>query len=68
MTNKNFEQFAAFLLILIGVGVRLLPHPANFTPVTAVALFSGAILSPGLALTVPFIANGSVRLMNKNFW
>ena len=45
----------ALMLVLIGVAARLLPHPYNFTPVTAVALFSGVVLSPALALTVPLI-------------
>ena len=56
MTEKKSEQFIALLLILAGIGVRLLPHPANFTPLTAIALFSGTVLSPGLALSVPLIA------------
>jgi len=32
------------VIILIGVAGRLLPHPPNFTPITALALFSGAVL------------------------
>ena len=33
------------LLIIIGIFGRMLPHPMNFTPVLAVALFSGAYLT-----------------------
>lgn len=41
-------------LLLIGIGGRLLPHPPNFTPLEALALFSGAWLRPSwVALTVP---------------
>ena len=56
MNDKRFEQYFALFLILIGVGVRLLPHPGNFTPLTAVAIFSGTVLSSGMALTVPLVA------------
>ncbi len=34
-----------FLLIILGVAGRLLPHPPNFTPVAAIALFSGFFFS-----------------------
>ena len=54
--SRKSEQMIAFLLILAGMAVRLFPHPANFTPLTALAIFSGTVLSPGLALTVPLIA------------
>ena len=33
------------LLVLVCVVARLLPHPPNFTPVAAVALFAGAYFS-----------------------
>jgi len=46
----------AISLILLAVGLRLLPHPANFAPVAAVANFGGAILPRRLALWVPFVA------------
>ena len=31
-----------FIIILIGIAIlsRLIPHPPNFTPITAIALFS----------------------------
>ncbi len=40
-------------VILLGAVARLLPHPANITPITAIALLGGAYLTPALALTVP---------------
>ena len=54
-TENSFEHKAAILFVVLGVALRLLPHPENFTPVTAIALFSGVTLSPLLALTVPLI-------------
>jgi len=56
MNDKKSGQFFALFLILAGMGLRLLPHPANFTPLTALAIFSGAVLPPGAALTVPLLA------------
>lgn len=35
----------ACILILIGVGLRFLPHIPNVTPVAAIALFAGAYIS-----------------------
>ncbi|GIV25162.1 MAG: hypothetical protein KatS3mg026_0854 [Bacteroidia bacterium] len=41
-------------LLLIGIGGRLLPHPPNFTPLEALALYSGAWIRPWwAALAVP---------------
>lgn len=55
MNDKKIGQRVAFFLIAAGILVRMLPHPANFTPLTALSIFSGAVLSPGIALTVPLI-------------
>ena len=43
-------------LILLAVFARLIPHPANFTPIMAIALFAGALLPARLALVVPLAA------------
>ena len=54
--------FAPGPLVLIGMIViaaltRLLPHPPNFSPVEAVALFGGAYFaSRALAIAVPLVA------------
>jgi len=44
------------VLIVMALAGRLLPHPDNFTPVLAVALFGGAMLTGGAALLVPLAA------------
>lgn len=50
------------LLVVIGLVVacalsRLVPHPMNFSPIEAVALFAGAYLAPrALAIAVPLAA------------
>ena len=46
----------ALVLIAMAVLSRLLPHPYNFTPVAAIALFAGALLPVRMALTLPLAA------------
>lgn len=41
------------LLILLGVAARFFPHPANFTPIGALALFGGLYLPRRIALPLP---------------
>jgi len=43
----------AVSLILFGILLRFMPHAANFTPVAAIALFSGAHLKKKYAIIVP---------------
>jgi len=45
----------AFSLIIIGILLRFAPHAPNFTPVAAIALFSGAYLNRKYALAVPLL-------------
>lgn len=47
----------AFALIAIAALIRLLPHPPNFTPIGAIALFGAAYFSrQWLMLAIPFAA------------
>jgi len=41
--NLNFDKSQKLVLILIIFGIisRIIPHPPNFSPVTAIALFGG---------------------------
>ena len=50
MDNQNYKLKSSFsylvilaVLIALGVAGRLLPHPPNFTPMAAIALFAGFI-------------------------
>ena len=45
----------ALSLILAGILLRFAPHAPNFTPVAAIALFSGACLNKKHALIVPLL-------------
>lgn len=45
-----------YLLIIIAAAARILPHPANFTPIGALGLFSGAHLRTKWTFAVPVAA------------
>lgn len=49
-------KILALLLILIGVSARLLPHPGNFTPISALALFGTSYLPKKYGLVLPLLA------------
>lgn len=48
-----FQLCAALSLIAAGVSLRLLPHPANFAPIAAIAIFGGAVLPRRISVWVP---------------
>ncbi|MFH1255200.1 MAG: DUF6580 family putative transport protein [bacterium] len=50
------KYFPAFILITLGIAARFLPHPANFTPIGAVAVFSGIYLPKKFAVILPLSA------------
>ena len=57
MTANHARLFALLSAILTAAALRLVPHPPNFTPIGAMALFSGAYLGRRvLALIAPLAA------------
>jgi hypothetical protein len=56
MKLERLHIAVALGLIAAAVGLRLLPHPANFAPVAAVAIFGGAVLPVRAAVAVPLAA------------
>ena len=50
------KLFQPTTFILIGVFARILPHPANFAPIAAMALFSGTYMSKKQAMVIPLAA------------
>jgi hypothetical protein len=57
MTANHSRTLALLCAILMAAGLRLVPHPPNFTPIGAMALFSGAYLGRrGLAFVAPLAA------------
>lgn len=55
--KKYTRHLTIIAIILTAAGSRLLPHPWNFTPITALALFGGAqLIDKRLGLNLPFTA------------
>jgi len=54
--TKSLEILIGVILIFIGAALRLLPHPPNFTSISAIALFGGVYLSKRLALILPILS------------
>ncbi|MBT7928725.1 hypothetical protein HN682_02235 [Candidatus Peregrinibacteria bacterium] len=48
--------FIAVLLIILGVAARFFPHPPNFAPIAAIALFGGLYLNKKIAFVLPIAA------------
>lgn len=45
----------ALVILIAGISLRLAPHSPNFTPVAALALFSGVYLSRKQAFIIPLL-------------
>ncbi|MGN6155356.1 MAG: DUF6580 family putative transport protein [Sphingomicrobium sp.] len=58
LTIDNKARLVALITaIFVAAAMRLLPHPPNFSPIAAMALFSGAYLPKrALAFVAPFAA------------
>lgn len=56
MINKIIEniKFPVFLIVT-AILARVLPHPANFTPITAIAIFGGSHLTKRQAYLIPVL-------------
>lgn len=53
---STHEIILGIVLVILGASARLLPHPANFVPLGAIAIFSGLFLPRKLALWLPLAA------------
>lgn len=54
---KNHKFLYITLIILAAVSSRFIPHPPNFTPIFAIALFGGAYYTDKrLAFVIPILA------------
>ena len=74
MTANQNRILALFSAILAAAALRLVPHPPNFTPIGAMALFSGAYLgrrTTVLAFAAPLTAmvlSDAVLGFYSGFW
>ena len=50
------KYLPVFILITLGIAARFLPHPANFAPIGAIAIFSGIYLPKKWAVILPLAA------------
>ena len=50
------KYLPAFILITLGIAARFLPHPANFAPIGAIAIFAGIYLPKKWAIALPLAA------------
>jgi len=67
--NLLYGTLLALALILLAAALRIAPHPWNFTPLGAMALFSGAVLRDRrLAYFFPLLALflGDISLASTN--
>jgi hypothetical protein len=60
MVNQSTEVHMSFLLAVILIAFaavsRFMPHPENFTPIAAMALFGGVYFSKRYAFVIPLVA------------
>jgi len=59
MNNKKFSnrEIVILLFIILAAVIRLIPHPPNFAPITAMALFGGLnFQNKKLAYAIPILA------------
>jgi len=55
--NLFYRLLLALVIIALAAALRIVPHPWNFTPVGAMALFSGALIKDRrLAFSFPLLA------------
>lgn len=61
---KSDRNFMASAWVILGIVARLIPHPANVTPMTAISTFGGAQLGrfAGLLLTMATLAISDILL------
>jgi len=72
MTVHNRRLIALLTAILFAAVLRLVPHPPNFTPIGAMALFSGAYFGRRLlAFAAPIgamVVSDAVLGFYSGFW
>lgn len=54
--SSTKKYLPIILLMLLGILCRFLPHPANFAPIGAIALFGGIYLPKKMAVIIPLTA------------
>ena len=60
----NYLILIVFALILVAMSTRLFPHPANFTPIIAIALFAVLCLVKMVCFYSSYVYYVTKRLNN----
>lgn len=72
MTTNHSRLIALLSAIVVAAALRLVPHPPNFSPIDAMALFSGAYLGRrALAFAAPLgamVLSDAVLGFYPGFW
>lgn len=55
LSKYKYDIFIFIVLLFLGIYSRLMPHPANFTPVGAIALFGGFYFRKKWKILAPLI-------------
>ena len=57
MNKTNFKFYSALMLIIILAFSRIIPHPANFTPILGMAVFAGTVFDRKIfSFLIPLLA------------
>ena len=57
MNKTNFRFYSALMLIIILAFSRVIPHPANFTPILGMAVFAGTVFDRKIfSFLIPLLA------------
>ncbi len=56
MEKKLIKLLPVVAVIILAVVLRFMPHPPNFSPIAAMALFGGVYLGRRYAIVLPFLA------------
>lgn len=56
MITELMKKLPIYLLIILAIATRFMPHPGNFTAMGAIALFAGLYLPKKQATILPLIA------------
>ena len=57
MNKTNFKFYSALMLIIILAFSRIIPHPANFTPILGMAVFAGTVFDKKIfSFLIPLLA------------
>ena len=57
MNKTNFKFYLALMLIVILAFSRIIPHPANFTPILGMAVFAGTVFDRKIfSFLIPLLA------------